>query len=159
MAHPANKWLAGFLGAALIGGAALWEGTEQKPYLDIVGVPTVCMGHTGKDIQMGKTYTLAECNEILRKDLVSHTKPMLGCINVPINENQYTAFALFTLNVGATNFCNSTLVKKLNKRDYTGACNELDKWVYAGGKRIQGLANRRAYEKAICLGSTPGTSS
>lgn len=159
MAHPANKWLVGFLGAALIGGAALWEGTGPKKdggvvaYMDIVGVPTVCYGHTGKDVQFGKVYTLQECNNILRKDLVKHTGPMLQCINVPISENEYTAYALFTLNVGASAFCKSSLLKKLNAGDRKGACEGLMAWTYAGGKQVKGLYNRRLYERAICLGT------
>jgi len=153
MAHPANKWLVGFLGAVLIGGAALWEGDKREAYIDIVGVPTVCYGHTGPDVQFGKTYTLQECNNILRKDLIEHTGPMLQCINVPISENEYTAYALFTLNVGASAFCKSSLLKKLNAGDHRGACEGLMQWVYAGGKQVKGLYNRRLYERAICLGT------
>ena len=37
------------------------EGVSYIPYKDIVGVWTVCHGHTGKDIMLGKTYTKAEC--------------------------------------------------------------------------------------------------
>ncbi|EOO9835623.1 TPA: prophage tail fiber N-terminal domain-containing protein, partial [Escherichia coli] len=33
------------------------EGVSYIPYEDIVGVWTVCHGHTGKDIMPGKTYT------------------------------------------------------------------------------------------------------
>ena len=36
------------------------EGVSYIPYEDIVGVWTVCHGHTGKDIIPGKTYTAAE---------------------------------------------------------------------------------------------------
>lgn len=154
MAHPANKWLVGFLGAALIGGAALWEGNKQEAYIDIVGVPTVCMGHTGNDVKFNKVYTLKECNDILRKDLIQHTGPMLQCINVPITENEYTAYALFTLNVGASAFCKSSLLKKLNAGDHKGACEGLMAWTYAGGKQVKGLYNRRLYERAICLGTS-----
>ncbi|STL94996.1 phage lysozome [Escherichia coli] len=32
------------------------EGVSYIPYKDIVGVWTVCHGHTGKDIMLGKTY-------------------------------------------------------------------------------------------------------
>nr|HAL7249337.1 glycoside hydrolase family protein [Escherichia coli] len=37
----------------------------------IVGVWTVCHGHTGKDIIPGKTYTEAECKALLNKDLAT----------------------------------------------------------------------------------------
>ena len=38
------------------------EGREYQPYLDIVGVPTVCDGITGPDVVPGKIYTDADCN-------------------------------------------------------------------------------------------------
>ncbi len=40
------------------------EGVSYIPYKDIVGVWTVCHGHTGKDIMLGKTYTKAECKAL-----------------------------------------------------------------------------------------------
>ncbi|EII35832.1 endolysin domain protein [Escherichia coli 4.0967] len=45
------------------------EGVSYIPYKDIVGVWTVCHGHTGKDIMPGKTYTEAECKALLIKTL------------------------------------------------------------------------------------------
>lgn len=33
------------------------EGVRYHPYQDVVGVWTVCYGHTGKDIMLGKRYT------------------------------------------------------------------------------------------------------
>ncbi len=47
------------------------EGVSYIPYKDIVGVWTVCHGHTGKDIMLGKTYTKAECKTLLNKDLAT----------------------------------------------------------------------------------------
>ncbi|EKN6093795.1 TPA: glycoside hydrolase family protein, partial [Yersinia enterocolitica] len=45
----------------------------------------------------------------------------------------------------------STLLKKLNNNDLIGACNELQRWVYAGGKRWKGLVSRREIERELCL--------
>ena len=80
---------------------------------------------------------------------------MLKCTKVPLNQNQYDALVSFTYNVGVGAYCGSTLVRKLNQGDYTGACNELRRWVYAGGKRVQGLANRREAERSLCLKPMP----
>lgn len=155
MANPRNKWLIGSVGAALIAGAALWEGDRYTPYEDIVGVLTVCQGYTGPDIVRTKTYTPNECRTILKRELGEHGAAVLKCTNVPLSQNQYDAFTLFTYNVGGTAFCKSSLLKKLNSGDYVGACNGLLAWVYAGGKYVQGLYNRRKFERDICLkGST-----
>ena len=53
----ANKWLIGLTTGGLISGAVLLEGDYNKyldPYKDIGGIPTVCSGHTGKDVVMGQ---------------------------------------------------------------------------------------------------------
>lgn len=148
--NQANKWLVGLIPAALIAGAGLWEGTKYYAYYDIVGVPTVCKGHTGPDVVFGKRYSVQECENLLRTDLKAHTEPMLKCINVPINKNEYIAYGLFTLNVGVGAFCKSTALKLLNAGKHMEACDALMNWVYAGGKKVQGLVNRRTYERDIC---------
>jgi lysozyme len=150
--NQANKWLLGSLaGTALIASTAYWEGTEYKPYKDIVGVVTVCNGYTGPDIVPGKTYSKAECDYLLKKELTEHGMGVLKCTKVPLNQNQYDAYASFTYNVGVGAYCKSTLLRKLNSGDYTGACNELLRWNRAGGKEVRGLTRRREAERALCL--------
>lgn len=68
-----KKLRAAFAGGAIAIAAVLipsLEGVEYKPYRDVVGVLTVCYGHTGADIIPTKTYTEAECKAMLDKDLV-----------------------------------------------------------------------------------------
>ncbi|HGC3279911.1 TPA: glycoside hydrolase family protein, partial [Escherichia coli] len=60
------------------------EGVSYIPYEDIVGVWTVCHGHTGKDIIPGKTYTEAECKALLNKDLATVARQINPYINVDI---------------------------------------------------------------------------
>ncbi|EAA0680660.1 hypothetical protein DKP45_16275 [Salmonella enterica subsp. diarizonae] len=57
------------IAAALLGGHDGLEGRRYEPYRDVVGVLSVCDGHTGKDIVPGKYYTDAECDALLNKDL------------------------------------------------------------------------------------------
>ena len=139
-------------GAGLMAFLLLWEGNEYEVYNDIVGIPTVCMGITGKDVVSGKTYSPEECEKLNREAVLTHGEEFLKCVNVPLAQHQYDAFASWTFNVGARAACRSTLVKKLNAGDYQGACFELLKWNKAGGREIQGLTNRRKAEYKMCMG-------
>lgn len=159
--HPANKWLIGAASAALISGAALWEGTKYVPYRDLGGVLTVCMGYTGKDIVVGKRYTDAECKQLLRTELASHGKGVLSCTTRPLKQNEYEAYTLFAYNVGVAGFCNSTSAKLFNAGRNKEACDRLaftpngqPNWSYVNGKFIKGLHNRRLFERQKCLGNT-----
>jgi hypothetical protein len=46
------------------------EGVRYKAYKDVVGVLTVCHGHLGTDIMLGKTYR-PECERFLTKTLTA----------------------------------------------------------------------------------------
>lgn len=128
-----------------------WEGYEPKPYRDIVGVLTVCYGHTGGVEQ--RTYTRAECDALLQSDMGKHWAGVSRCIVAPIKDNEAAAVLSLAFNVGTSAVCRSTLVKKIN----AGAppvefCRELFKWVYAGGRKVRGLERRRAAEYKLCMG-------
>lgn len=156
-----NKVILGVVSAALLGSIAvndklikdvtLWEGTRYTPYYDVGGVPTVCQGYAGKDVILNKRYTAEECNALLRSALKEHAEGMLNCVKVDLTQNEFNAYTMFTYNVGVGAFCKSSLLKKLNNNDRIGACNGLLAWSYAGGKYVQGLNNRRQYERNLCL--------
>lgn len=130
-----------------------FEGTVHKTYVDAVGVLTACTGHTGRDVKPGMTFTQAQCDELLAGDLESHDADIGKCIKVPVADHERAAYLSFAFNVGATAFCGSTMLKKLNAGDHVGACNELLRWVYAGGRELAGLVKRRQRERTMCLGN------
>ena len=70
---------------------------------------------------------------------------------VALPEPPRAALASFVYNVGEGNFARSTLLRKLNQGDLRGACHELSRWVYAGGRKLNGLVSRRATERELCL--------
>ncbi|EGL4382880.1 lysozyme [Salmonella enterica] len=120
------------------------------PYRDVAGVLTVCDGHTGKDIIPGKRYTDAECDALLDKDLKRVKAQVDPLIKVSIPESERAAFYSFVYNVGTGAFSRSTLLKKLNAGNHAGACNELKRWTYAGGRQWKGLVTRREIEREVC---------
>lgn len=143
------------IATVLLGGKDGVEGRVYEPYKDVAGVWTVCDGHTGTDIVKGKTYSDRECDRLLWNDLQPVKKAVDGLVKVPLNEYQRAALYSFTYNVGSGAFSKSTLLKKLNAGDQDGACEELRRWVYAGGMKFRGLMNRRDMERSMCLADGP----
>ncbi|PPC64152.1 lysozyme [Pantoea sp. ICBG 1758] len=143
------------IASLFIGGKDGVEGRVYEPYKDVAGVLTVCDGHTGNDIIKGRKYTDRECDRLLWNDLQPVKKVVDSLVKVPLNEYQRASLYSFTYNVGASAFSKSTLLKKLNQGDQTGACEELRRWVYAGGMKWRGLMNRRDMERSMCLADGP----
>lgn len=138
--------------ATAIGLIAGYEGFVDHTYTDAVGVKTIGYGHTGADVKAGQTITRKAAEELLVKDADRHWKQARKYIKVPLYQHEADAYASFVFNVGVGNFRNSTLLKKLNAGDYAGACAQLKKWVYAGGKKLPGLVKRREAEYRMCMG-------
>lgn len=158
--HPANKWLIGITSSALIAGASMWEGERNVPYKDIAGVTTVCYGYIGKDIQK-RRYSTEECKALLRKELIVHGTAILNCVSRPLKQHEYDAFTLFAYNVGTSGACGSRAIRLFNAGNVVGACNALayspsgkPVWSYINGGTtfVQGLFNRRLWERSYCLG-------
>lgn len=154
------------LAAAGIAGAlpilVMFEGISLPAYLDPIGIPTICRGHTG-DVRLGDIATPMQCDEYTVRDLLKAKATMESCMHTPLNDNQRAAFVSFVYNVGGgkkgvkDGFCvlktgrPTTMVIMLNAGNITGACNQLPYWVGAKGKILNGLIKRRAVERAICL--------
>lgn len=147
-----SRTAAGALGLAL-GLVVAWEGYKTEVYLDPVGIPTVCYGHvTPSNIPVGKSFSNEACHQILYSDLKIASDTVDRYVTVPLKENEKAAFVSFVFNVGADKFRKSTLLKLINTGRITDACHELPRWVYAKGKKLNGLVKRRQAEMRLCLG-------
>lgn len=146
-------------GAIAIAGVLVsWhEGRYYVPYLDPVGILTVCEGHTGPDIIPGKRYSDAECNVLRDADLRIAERAVDRLVRVPVDDFQKAALVDFTFNLGAGALSRSTLLRKLNARDYAGACREYGAWNKARVRGVltplRGLTNRRDAERWVCEGA------
>lgn len=126
-----------------------YEGIETKAYLDPVGIPTICYGHTAT-ANIGQSKTDEQCEALLQKDLLVAISDVESRVEVSLTIERRAALVSFVYNVGGTKFGTSTLLRKLNAGDARGACAELSKWVYAGGVKLNGLVTRRAEERRLC---------
>ena len=146
--------LVGFGASAAIvaaGGLAYqFEGEIRQTYVDPVGVLTACVGHTGPDVAIGQEFTEYECTEKFIADLRTAEAAVNRC-TPGLPEAMKPSLVSFTFNVGSGNYCRSTLAKLANDGDHVGACKQLYRWVYAGGRVLPGLVRRREAEAQSCL--------
>ncbi|WP_210251308.1 lysozyme [Aureimonas psammosilenae] len=139
-----------------------WEGTSYVAYLDTIASPpvwTICNGDT-YNVKKGDVETREGCAARLRRQILEHEARMIQCApqlwDVPADS--YIAINDWAYNTGTGAACKSGLIRKVKAGDIRGACMELSRWVFAGGKVVKGLANRRMNglpglisERALCL--------
>lgn len=132
-----------------------FEGKRLTAYDDGVGIWTIGFGTikypNGVRVKKGDTCTLEQAKEYMRHDLIEFEHTVNSSVKVPLNQNQFDALVSLAYNIGSNAFKSSTLVKKLNAGDHQGATDQFNVWVNAGGKRMQGLVNRRDREKLLFL--------
>ncbi len=145
---------AGALGIATVV-VGYFEGRSLVAYFDPVGIITLCEGYT-HGVQLGDVATDEECDELTRKEVVKALAVVDGSVSYRLPEPTRAALASFVYNVGSGHYRGSTLLRKLRLGDIAGACRELPRWVYAGGKQLRGLVRRRAAEMELCLSGMAG---
>lgn len=131
-----------------------FEGFSSKPYLCPAGIPTIGYGSTyyedGTHVKLTDApITKERAEAILRSELGTYESAVNSFVKVPMTQGQFDALVDFAYNAGTGNLQKSTLLKKLNAKDYKGAAGEFDKWVYGGGKKLGGLVKRRAKERTL----------
>lgn len=135
-----------------------FEGLVLKAYKDAVGVWTIGYGHTSMagppDVKAGMILTEQAAEALLVSDLKKYQAMVDRNVKVALNDNQYGALVSFTYNLGEGNLKSSTLLKKVNAKDFIGASKEFAKWDKAGGKVLKGLTRRRAAEASLFLKPT-----
>lgn len=129
-----------------------FEGLELKTYKDSVGVLTIGWGSTGSHVKPGMVITKGQAEELLKQDVSRFEKGINDLVKVPLTQNQFDALVSFSFNLGLGNLKSSTLLRKLNMSDYSGAAGEFLRWNKAGGKVLNGLTRRRQAEKDMFEG-------
>lgn len=127
-----------------------FEGLRLEAYLDSVDIPTIGYGHT-RGIKLGQTITQEQADAFLEEDIHEFELAIQRLVHVNLTQNQFDALVSFTFNLGIGSLKQSTLLKKLNAGDITGAANEFNRWVYAGGKKLTGLVKRRSAERLMFI--------
>ncbi len=139
--------------AGLIAVTAQWEGKRNDPYQDLVSRWTVCYGETNVPM---RRYSDDECKDMLAGSLAVYASAVLTRNpELSGHDPQVIAATSLAYNAGAAAYSKSTVARLFGEGRWASACNGFRSWVYAGGKRVQGLVNRREAEVKICLRDIP----
>ena len=134
---------------------AQFEGCYLQAYLCPANVWTIGIGTTiypnGVKVKKGDKCTLEQAHEYLAHDMIEFEKTVNDSVKVSLSQNQFDALVSLAYNIGSTAFKNSTLLKKLNAKDYQGAADQFLRWNKGGGKVLKGLVRRREAERALFL--------
>jgi lysozyme len=141
------------------------------PYLDPVGIWTIGWGHAlrfrGRFLRgagdrgiVRALYpggiTRAQAEALLRGDLIDYASQVLALVKVPLTDGRYGALVSFAFNLGVAALARSTLLARLNARDFAAAADQFLVWNKArkNGVLIElpGLTRRRRAERALFLG-------
>ena len=131
-----------------------FEGFRSTVYLCAAGVPTLGFGSTHGITMDSPSITEEEGLELLMLDIAKFERGVNRLIDASLNQNQFDALTSFAFNLGNGSLQASTLRKKVNREDYEGAADEFPRWVFAGGRKLNGLVKRRYAERALFLTPT-----
>lgn len=133
------------------------EGFRSKLYNDAASYCTIGYGHLiklapcdGSEPEGFKQgISVPQGTEILRQDMEKAERGIMTEVDVELTDGQYGALCDFVFNVGIGNFRKSTLARRVKAGDFDRVPFEFRRWVFAGGRKLPGLAKRRENEIAL----------
>ena len=135
-----------------------WEGKRNNSYRDMVGVWTICYGHTAT-AGPGQYKNDAECQALLVREIHDYRHGLHAYFTLqtktyrlpPARDVAYTSLAY---NIGVRRAGRSTATRRLNSGDIVGGCAAITWWNRAGGRVVRGLVRRRKQEQSYCMTGT-----
>lgn len=140
------------------------EGLRLKAYRCQANKLTIGYGHTN-NVRPDDIITVEEAEKLFTIDLTEKESIVNKLVKVPLKQGQFDALVSFVYN--GCDLASSTLLKKLNAKDYAGASNEFLRWdkveKIINGKVVkdenghivyiesEGLKARRQKEKSLFL--------
>lgn len=139
-----------------------FEGYFSAPYLDPVGVPTVCFGATGEQIAWAAPFpaSRAKCREVLRRSLNVRYEPPVralfrkgGPLYGRFRQFRFDALVSFTYNLGP--YCIGPVCPSIWAAIHSGSLRRIADALLAydkgGGRVWPGLTRRRNAERSLFL--------
>ena len=135
-----------------------FEGFRANAYIDTDGTPVIGYGQSrinGRKVRLGDRISPYVANQSLKNELGIIQQEILSVVQVELTPNQIGAMTSLAYNAGVHGIQQSTLVKKVNRRDYLGAANEFTRWDKGNLRgrivKMPGLTRRRQRERQMFL--------
>ena len=132
-----------------------FEGFSPVLYHDAAGLPTIGYGHLVTAAERGNFPQPLDVEAglaLLQRDVVVAEAAIWRLITVPLSQNQFDALVSFTFNLGAATLQRSTLRRTLNRKQYGQVPMQLERYVFAAGRKLSGLVKRRRAEATLFQG-------
>lgn len=146
-----NKFKTSSLGVDII---KRFEGLRLHAYLCPANIVTIGYGttsHKGAPIRLGMVWTKEQAEDALLEDLESFENSVNKLAKAPINQQMFDALVSFAYNVGVGSLEKSTLLQKLNEKEYQDAASQFLRWNKVNGQPVRGLTLRRQAECNLFL--------
>jgi lysozyme len=124
-----------------------FEGLRLAAYRDVAGIWTIGYGstryHDGKKVKPGdKLASEAQADALFKNTLGQYENAVNEFVKAPISQNQFDALVSFAYNEGTTALKESTLLVRLNVKDYQGAAAHFLAW--------DKITDPKTGEKVVC---------
>ena len=130
-----------------------FEGFSSVAYLCSAKKATIGYGNTfwedGRAVKLGEQISKSRAEALLLHTVSGFAQGVSDRVSVTLTQNQFDAMVSLAYNIGLGNFGSSTLLRKVNERDFAGASFEFLRWNRSGGKPLLGLTRRREKEKLL----------
>lgn len=148
-----NAWGKTGIPAALDKAVSFFEGHAKRGYgvyKDVAGHLTAGFGHLVRPGENLSNLDQQGALALLAKDLAAARNAVMSLVKVKLSQNQLGALTDFEFNVGRDKFAHSTLLRKLNAGNYSGASDQFQYWNHAlvdgHMMALAGLTARRQWE-------------
>jgi len=128
-----------------------FEGCKLEAYKCPADKWTIGYGHT-KGVQAGDTWSQDHAEHMLDVELEEYEGYINDLVDVPLEQHQFDALVAWVYNLGAGNLISSTLLIKLNAKEYADIPHEIQRWNKAAGEVLEGLVRRRKAEALLFEG-------
>lgn len=126
-------------------------GCRLNAYKCQAGVSTIGYGHAFK-VSKNMRITKEEAERFFRSDIARCEEVVKKYVNVKLKQHEFDALISFIFNTGPYAFPKSTMLKLINKKEFSAAAEEFKKWKYGNGRVLPILVRRRKRERILFLG-------